>query len=128
VDSSPLEQVEGNLNDLAYCNTPDDRAMYQQKVTLERISSMSDWQGRRPDGRWVGMLRVSGEGRAWILDALASLRIEQGFEKMGLPDLINRLIDFGHVPQVQYISGHWMDINDLEDLQRAGDFAQGHRS
>ena len=28
-----------------------------------------------------------------------------------------------HAPQVQYISGRWMDINNPEDLQRAGDFA-----
>ena len=34
----------------------------------------------------------------------------------------------GDAPQVQYISGHWMDINNLEDLQRAGEFTQGHQS
>ncbi len=33
VDSSPLEQAMGNKNDLAYCSAPDDRAMYQQKVS-----------------------------------------------------------------------------------------------
>ena len=42
-----------------------------------------------------------------------------------MPDLINRLVENGHSPQVQYISGHWMDINNLDDLQRAGDFAHG---
>jgi len=38
------------------------------------------------------------------------------------------LIQQGSPPQVQYISGHWMDINDLEDLQRAAVFAQGQRT
>ena len=47
---------------------------------------------------------------------------------LGLTDLVNRLIEQSHAPQVQYVSGHWMDINDLQDLQRAGDFAQGHNS
>ncbi|MDX1380718.1 MAG: hypothetical protein R3233_06340, partial [Xanthomonadales bacterium] len=28
VDSSPLDQAIGNKNDLAWCSTPDDRAMY----------------------------------------------------------------------------------------------------
>ncbi len=128
VDSSPLDQVQGNTNDLAYCSATDDRAMYQQKVSLEQINSASDWRGGQPDGRWIGMLRVSGEGRSWMLAALRSLQSESDFEQMGLPDLVNRLIAQGHAPQVQYISGHWMDINDLEDLQRAGDFAQGQRS
>ena len=45
---------------------------------------------------------------------------------MEVPDLINRLIENGHAPQVQYIAGHWMDINNLDDLQRAGDFAYHH--
>jgi len=123
VDSSPLDEARGNKNDLAFCSAPDDRAMYQQKVSLERISSDRDWGGRKPDGRWIGMLRASGEGRAYVLEALGQLRAEEGFEDLAVPDLINRLIDNGHVPQVQYISGHWMDINNLDDLQRAGDFA-----
>ena len=123
VDSSPLDAARGNKNDLAFCSAPDDRAMYQQKVSLERINSDRDWDGRRPDGRWIGMLRASGEGRVHVLEALGQLRVEDGFEGMAVPDLINRLIDNGHVPQVQYISGHWMDINNLDDLQRAGDFA-----
>ena len=128
VDSSPLEQVQGNINDLAYCSNPDDRAMYQQKVSLDQISSNGDWQGRKPDGRWIGMLRARGEGGAWLIEALEQLRKEGQFENYGVPQLINRLVENGHAPQVQYISGHWMDINNLEDLQRAGEFAHGRVS
>jgi phosphoenolpyruvate phosphomutase len=123
VDSSPLDEAEGNKNDLAFCSAPDDRAMYQQKVSLERVSNDRNWGGRGADGRWIGMLRASGEGRAHLLEALGQLSTEDGFAGMSVPDLINRLVDNGHPPQVQYISGHWMDINNLDDLQRAGAFA-----
>jgi len=122
VDSSPLAQARGNTNDLAWCSAPDDRAMYQQKVTLERVRKERQSDGREPDGRWIGMLRVKGAGRDRLLDALKQLRREEGFDQMGMPDLLNRLVEIGHAPQVQYISGHWMDINNLEDLQRASDF------
>jgi phosphoenolpyruvate phosphomutase len=125
VDSAPLEQAAGNTNDLAYCSAPDDRTMYQQKVGLEQISSAGDWNGRRPDGRWVGMLRSRGAGREHLLEALDQLRREPGYDGMGVPDLVNRLIDNGHPPQVQYIAGHWMDINGVEDLQQAAEFAHG---
>ncbi len=128
VDSSPIHQAQGNKHDLAYCSAPDDRAMYQQKVTLEQISSAGDWNGRNPDGRWIGMMRARGGGRAHLLEALKQLQAGAGFDSLGLPDLINRLVLNGHAPQVQYISGHWMDINNLEDLQRAGDFAHRHDS
>jgi phosphoenolpyruvate phosphomutase len=128
VDSSPLEQAQGNSNDLAYCSSPDDRAMYQQKVNLNQISDLDNWQVRKADGRWIGMLRVRGEGRAYLVEALEQLRGEGQFEDCTVPELINRLVENGHAPQVQYISGHWMDINNLEDLQRAGDFAHGQDS
>lgn len=128
VDSSPLDKAQGNKNDLAFCSAPDDRAMYQQKVTLEQICNTRDWQGRRPDGRWIGMLRASGAGKAHLLEALEQLRAEEGFNSLAVPDLVNRLVRNGHAPQVQYISGHWMDINNLEDLQRAGDFAHHNDS
>jgi len=123
VDSSPLDAAPGNKHDLAYCSAPDDRAMYQQKVTLEQVCSAPDWEGRAPDGRWIGMLRSRGAGRDHLLEALAQLRAEPEFGSLGLPDLINRLVENGHPPQVQYIAGHWMDLNNLDDLQRAGDFA-----
>ncbi len=125
VDSSPLEQAQGNSNDLAYCSSADDRSMYQQKVSLERISNRDDWNGRKADGRWIGMLRARGEGRDHLVEALEQLRKEELFADFGMPELINRLVENGHAPQVQYITGHWMDINNLQDLQRAGDFAYG---
>jgi phosphoenolpyruvate phosphomutase len=128
VDSSPMEQAMGNSNDLAYCSSPDDRAMYQQKVSLCQVSSLDKWQGRKADGRWIGMLRFRGEGRAWLLEAFEQLRREGRFENYGLPDLINRLVENGHAPQVQYISGHWMDVNSLEDLPWASDFAHGRNT
>ena len=128
VDSSPLESAMGNTNDLAWCSAPDDRAMYQQKVSVEKISNLAEWQGRKPDGRWIGMMRARAEGRNHVLEALRQLQKADGFARFGVPELINQLVANGHAPQVQYISGHWMDINNLEDLQRAGDFARNQGS
>lgn len=128
VDSAPLDSVQGNLNDLAYCSVPDDRAMYQQRVVLEQVCADSHWRNRRPDGRWIGLLRISGPGRDAVMRALDSLRSMPGFVTMGLPDLLNQLIRQGDAPQVQYVTGHWMDLNNLDDLQRAAEFAHGHGS
>jgi phosphoenolpyruvate phosphomutase len=72
------------------------------------------------------MLRASGAGKSHLLAALSQLNSEKDFINKEMPDLINRLVENGHAPQVQYISGHWMDINNLDDLQRAGDFAHHH--
>ncbi len=127
VDSTPLDDVDGNVNDLAWCSAPDNRAMYQQAVTLEYVSSEQDWQERAPSGRWIGMLRAAGDGAGHVRAALEKLERRYDFHKLGLPDLLNQLIEDGHPPQVQYVSGHWLDINNLEDLERAGDFEHDAR-
>jgi len=122
VDSSPLNEVKGSVHDVAWCSAPDNRAMYQQKVTLERVCASEDSTGREPDGRWIGMLRMAGKGADYLRSALATLQQREDFDRLGLPDLLNQLVADGHAPQVQYINGHWMDINDLDDLERAGTF------
>jgi len=126
VDTSPLSDVKGNSNDLAYCSAPDDRAMYQQTVTLKQVTTESDMQGQQPDGRWIGMMRVTGSGVQQLRSAMESLQVRDDFERLGIPDLLNQLVADGHIPQVQYVNGHWMDINNLDDLERAGTFEKSH--
>lgn len=122
VDSSLLSNVVGNIHDLAYCSAPDNRAMYQQKVTLDCVSSAQEFEGRQPDGRWIGMMRVSGKGCEQLRAAVEKLKKRKDFNTLGIPDLLNHLVKDGHSPQVQYVNGHWMDINNLGDLYRAGTF------
>lgn len=122
VDSSSFSDKSGNTNDLAWCSAPDNRAMYQQKVLLEQVTPDQQKQGRAADGRWIGMLRVAGEGGRYLGSAMETLKQSGDFDSLGIPDLLNQLIKDGHAPQVQYVTGHWMDINNLEDLERAGTF------
>jgi len=122
VDSSPINHGTGNANDLAYCSAPDNRAMYQQKVTLKRVTPDPENQGRLPDGRWIGMMRVAGKGGQQLRSAIATLQQRDDFNTLGIPDLLNKLVKDGNAPQVQYVNGHWMDINNLDDLERAGTF------
>jgi phosphoenolpyruvate phosphomutase len=122
VDSSSLTNAAGNSNDLAWCSAPDNRAMYQQKVSLAKVTSDAANQDRRPDGRWIGMMRVSGRGVEFLRSSMATLIQRDDFDNLGIPDLLNQLVEDGHAPQVQYVNGHWMDINNLDDLERAGSF------
>ena len=74
------------------------------------------------------MLRVCGRGKTILSRALADLREREDFNSLGIPDLLNYMISAGERVQVQYINGHWLDINNLEDLQRANEFTQGRQS
>ena len=68
------------------------------------------------------MMRVAGQGAEYLRSAMASLKQRADFAELGIPDLLNQLVADGHAPQVQYVNGHWMDINNLGDLERAGTF------
>jgi phosphoenolpyruvate phosphomutase len=124
VDSAALPET-GNQNDLAWCSAPDDRALYHQEVLLERISRERRWRGRAPVGRWIGMMRACGEGIGWVNDALDRLSQRPDFARLGMPDLLNDLIERGLPVKVLYVHGHWLDVNDLADLERANAFAHG---
>ena len=126
VDSAPVNEQSGNLNDLAYCSSADQRAVFKQQAFLEQISLQTNWNNRQPEGRWIGMLRVKGEGGTQLLNALNKLQTQSNFTEMTLPDLLNQLVTDGQPVQVIYINGHWLDVNNLDDLNRAGDFAYGH--
>jgi phosphoenolpyruvate phosphomutase len=126
IDSAPINEQNGNINDLAYCSRSDDRALFSRDIQLEQVSREQDWHGRQPDGRWIGMLRVTGAGGDKLRSVLNKLREHSNFAKMALPDLLNCMIAEGHAVTVLYINGHWLDVNNLDDLRRASDFAYGH--
>ena len=123
VDSN--EATAGTAGDYAYCSEPDDRSTWGQAVRLARIAPTPSLEGRQADGRWIGMVRFRGEGRAWLADALDALRARPDFKDLGLPDLLNRLVASGKPVHVWYVHGHWLDVNSVQDLEHAGNFAAG---
>ena len=124
VDSATDERATSGTQDFAYCSEPDDRSMWGQAVSLKRIVEGRDPGAvGEPSGRWIGMIRATGEGRAWLEDAINALAERDDFDQLGLPELINAMVDAGRDVRVWYIHGHWLDVNSLTDLERAGDFA-----
>ena len=115
----------GGGRDLAYCDAEDDRAFYRQRVLLEQISDQAGWRQRAPSGRWIGMLRCRGRGARVLRETLEALSGQDDFDRLGMPELLNRLVADGQPVQVIYVNGRWLDLNNLHDLQRAGVFAEG---
>lgn len=127
VDSAQAAGPQSGSPDYAYCDARDDRSAIGREVRLERLAKAPSQGERAADGRWIGMLRVRGEGRRWLAEALALLRAREDFAALSVPDLVNHLVDEGHPVHVHYISGHWLDVNALEDLDRAGSFTREER-
>jgi phosphoenolpyruvate phosphomutase len=125
VDSS-APATDGAQGDYAYCSDSDDRSMWGTVVTLKQISRQPELGTTRADGRWIGMLRVQGDGRSWFEEGLTELQKSPDFLRLSVPELLNHLVAKGRPVRVWYVHGHWLDVNSARDLESAGTFAAGH--
>ena len=125
VDSADTHASVGGASDYAYCTQPDARSLVTQEVYLTRITDDPRTDFELPSGRWIGMWRAQGEGCRALKKGLADLRARADFSRLNTPDLLNHLVSSGHKVRVLYIHGHWLDVNTLDDLDRAGSFAEG---
>lgn len=120
VDSAMHGTSASGFPDYAYCTSPDDLSLFRQDVNLQHISKINQTDsGTAASGRWVGMLRLRDAGRQWLEEAMRQLQTRSDFNRMGLPNLCNFLIEQGRPIKVLYIRGHWQDVNALDDLDRA---------
>lgn len=119
VDSDACGMPE---RDPVWCSAADDRSLFGQDVRLTHVGAAGAPEAAA-HGRWIGLMRVRGDGHAWMAQAMADLRTAGRFDQDGLPELLNRLVANGRPVGVHYIAGHWLDVNNLDDLRAAGDFA-----
>ncbi|MYH69843.1 MAG: NTP transferase domain-containing protein, partial [Gammaproteobacteria bacterium] len=121
VDSLINETEITGAPDYVWCDRPDDRSMFMQDVRLQRVGE-EKLPDDPPSGRWTGMMRTRSRGRLWLEQALDELEALSGFDKLTLPDLLNHLTRSSRPVTVHYINGHWLDVNSVNDIDRAGDF------
>ena len=72
-------------------------------------------------GEWIGLCRLTARGSGWVQDELALLEEEGMLESAQMPELLTRLAA-KHPVMVYYITGHWLDVDTLEDLSDARNF------
>ena len=127
VDSNVQARVQGRLQgDYVVCSHPDGRSMFGPEVELVRAFPSAD---EIPDvelhGQWIGVMRLKGEGQHWVHGSVERLRQRDDFDELTMTDLLNDLVDHEHPVKVMYISGHWLDVNLIEDIERATEFTSG---
>jgi phosphoenolpyruvate phosphomutase len=72
-------------------------------------------------GEWIGLARFTAQGAAWLRQELDLIEAEGKLDNMDMPLLITRLAA-KHPVFVHYITGHWLDVDTLEDLSNARNF------
>jgi phosphoenolpyruvate phosphomutase len=72
-------------------------------------------------GEWMGLARLSARGAAWVREEIDAIETEGLVEQGDLPLLFSRLAK-KHPVIVHYFTGHWLDVDTLQDLANARNF------
>ena len=107
--------------DLAACSHAYTGDYFDDEVSeLTRLDSAMNEADA--NGEWIGLAKFSAKGSELLRAELDNMKSDGSLGKSSMNDLFNRLIDSGVKPQVVYITGNWLDVNDAFDLARARNF------
>lgn len=70
-------------------------------------------------GEFIGLWKVNATGSEIVKNALETLSKDSNFKQMTCTDLFNEIAK-EHTIAVKYISGAWLDVDTMVDLQEAG--------
>ena len=112
----------GRAADYVRCSEPNSRHAFYHDITL--AAAGEDLAENEIHGEWMGVLRVSAAG----LPAFRSLVSEMAQNPENRHAKIHHVLDElarrqqGSV-RVFYTTGHWLDVDSLDDVLAAGSFA-----
>ena len=103
------------------CSEPHSKRTFNNPVFLEDIFFDADREDIH--GEWTGLLKLSANGTEIALKQLDALsRNTDVFRSLRIVDLIKAIMKDGGKVRVLYQTGHWLDVDDLNDVVDAGNF------
>ena len=121
VDSNWQEKTSyTRLGGFAECTAPNSRKAFNTQIHLKQLGTAipSD----RIHGVWMGFLKISATGASQLQELLPKLLAVPENRKAGMATLFQELLKQHQPICILYTVGHWLDINNLEDVVQAGSF------
>jgi phosphoenolpyruvate phosphomutase len=121
VDSDWKEKTSyTRLGGFAECTAPNSRKAFNAQIHLRQLGTAISPE--MIHGVWMGFFKVSGQGVTQIHEILSGLLANPVHRKAGMATLFQELLRKNHPIRVLYTVGHWLDINNLDDVVQAGSF------
>ncbi len=119
VDTNWTDSVNRHrFADYVHCSEPYSREVFGKNIYLQQMDS------RLPageiHGEWTGFFKVSREKQGRFVEVLDQVLAGPQGDTARMSELLNALIEAGEKVQVIYTTGHWLDIDTLEDVVLAG--------
>jgi len=122
VDTDWRESVNRDrAADYVHCSEPHSRRDFYREIYLEQAGETLSENQRH--GEWMGLLKVSASALPAFRDLVAELAGAPENRRAKLHHLLGELVRRGHRIRVIYTTGHWLDVDSLDDVLVAGSFA-----
>ena len=106
--------------DYVHCSEPHSRDSYSHEIFLK--DSKEDMDPDMIHGEWMGVVKFSNKMIPTLKQAMQKLKMSSDFDLAKFHDLFSFLVSEGHNIRIVYTTGHWLDIDTVEDLLEAGNF------
>lgn len=111
-------EEENGYRDYVVTNEAYNKKKFEQHALLEKMSTNLEFSN--VNGEFIGLWKVSSAGGEIVKDAITKLAEKQDIKSLRLSDLFNYLVQNSEV-NVRYISGSWTDVDNIVELQKAGE-------
>jgi phosphoenolpyruvate phosphomutase len=116
-DPDPASRVR----DLVKCDQPF-RTGYLAEATVSLRAIGAGIPAGEICGEWIGLARMSERGSDVIRAELDAMDRDRVLKSASMIDLFERLLANGQDIQVVYVTGHWLDVDNDQDLAEAQRF------
>jgi phosphoenolpyruvate phosphomutase len=110
----------GRAADYVRCSQPHSRRNFYQQVYLD--SAAEDMPEESIHGEWMGFLKVAATALPKFRDAVARLAAAPANRQARMLAVLTELVRSGSRVRVIYTTGHWLDVDSLDDLLAASEF------
>jgi len=122
VDTDWQESVNrGRAADYVSCSEPNSRRAFNSRILL--TGAGEDLSEKTINGEWMGIMRVASDAMPAFREQVNRLAAEPANRAARLHQLLNTIASKGGDIRVIYTTGHWLDVDSVEDVVAAGSFA-----
>lgn len=112
---------QSRTRDLVKCAEPyTTKYLDKEEVSLNAIGH--DFHTGSIQGEWIGLAKFSAKGSDKISSEIIAMQQDNTAKNGSMIDLFARLLQNGEQINIIYISGHWLDIDNADDLLDAQKF------
>lgn len=112
----------GRAADYVRCSEPNSRHAFYHDITL--AAAGEELAEDEIHGEWMGVLRVSATGLPAFKSLVSEMAQNPANRRAKMHHLLDELARREHITvRVFYTTGHWLDVDSLDDVLAAGSFA-----